>query len=397
MKFYQFVLISFFILTSFSYCRAQDTLNFDFVELDVLLDRSKNEKKPVFYMVYTDWCPYCNNMKATTLLDPEVISYLNTNYIFAGVNFENPEIASFKNSYDIKSFPTFLTVNENGEEIARFTGEVNKEKFLTELKLALNPRQHLPFLKAQYELDKTNGVNCLRYVVALKKGRSRNEINPIAHEYFEGISDENMINEINWRIFTNGVSDIESREYKFVIANQEKFVQITSQKRVNDKFINSVVELLKPSVGSSTTENYMELRAIAATISSSSVDSLLFKYDLEHFEVNKDWENYKAAAKSNIEKYAWNSVNDIQKIALNVMRNSSDLPSLNQALAWIKHANSLEESYQGLLIEARVYRKLNNFSPAIELTKKAMLLNNNGDNTEAEKILNDLLEKKKLQ
>jgi thioredoxin-related protein len=397
MRFYRFVLISFFILTSFSSCNSQDTLNFDFVELDVLLDRAEDEKKPIFYMVYTDWCPYCNNMKATTLLDPEVISYLNTNYIFAGVNFENPEITSFKNSFDIKTFPTFLTVNENGEEIARFTGEVNKEKFLTELKLALNPRQHLPFLKAQYESDKTNGANCLRYVVALKKGRSRKEVNPIAHEYFEGISDEKMINEINWRIFTNGVSDIESREYKFVIANQEKFVQITSQKRVNDKFINSVVELLKPSVGASTTENYMELRAIAATITSSSVDSLLFKYDLEHFEAKQDWENYKAAAKSNIEKYAWNSVNDIQKIALNVMRNSSDVPSLNQALAWIKHANSLEESYQGLLIEARVYRKLNNFSPAIELTKKAMLLNNNGDNTEAEKILNDLLEKQKLQ
>jgi thioredoxin-related protein len=395
MKVYRFILISFIILASYSYVNAQDKLNFEAVELDSLLLRSKIEKKPIFYMVYTDWCPYCNNMKATTMIDPEVISFLNSNYIFAGLNFESPGNTSFKETYDIKTFPTFLMLNGNGEEIARFTGETKKEKFLTETKLALNPRQHLPFLKAQYESNKLNGANCLRYLVALKKGRTRKEINPIAHEYFENVLDENMINEINWRIFTQGVSDIESREYKFIVANQDEYVKITSQKRVNDKFINSVAELMKPAVSTADTENYKKLRAIAATITSTSVDSLLFKYDLEHYETTNSWENYKKVAKANIEKYAWTNPKEIQGIALTVMRNSSDSPTLNQSLAWIKHANSIEESYDGLLIEARVYRKLNNFSPAIELVKKAKLLFSEADHTEADKILTDLIQKQK--
>ena len=145
----------------------------------------------------------------------------------------------------------------------------------------------------------------------------------------------------------------------------------------------------------SSGENYKKLRAIAATITSTSVDSLLFKYDLEHYETTNSWENYKKAAKANIEKYAWTNPKEIQRIALTVMRNSSDSPTLNQSLAWIKHSNSIEESYDGLLIEARVYRKLNNFSPAIEMVKKAKLLNSEADHTEADKILTDLLQKQK--
>jgi len=389
------------ILALFLFCSCanvgytQDSLSYDFVQLESILERSKVENKPVFYMVYTDWCPYCNNMKATTMIDPEVISFLNSNYIFAGLNFEAPGNDNFKDAYDVKTFPTFLMLNQNGEEIARFTGETNKAKFLTESKLALNPRQQLPFLKAQYENDKSNGANCLRYLVALKKGRTRTEINPIAHEYFESVSDQNMVNEVNWRIFTNGVSDIQSREYKYVVANQEEFVKITSQKRVNDKFINSVLELMKPVLNTSDTENYQKLRAIAATITSSAVDSLLFKFDLEHYQNTKNWENYTKVAAANIEKYAWNSPKDIQLIALNVMRNSSDIHTLNQSLEWINHANSLQETYDGLLIEARVFRKLNKYSQAIDLVKKAKLLNSTGDLSEADKILEDLLEKQK--
>lgn len=382
---------------SVSKTRAQDTLNYDFVDVELMLERSASEKKQIFYMVYTDWCPYCNNMKATTLQDPEVISFLNNNYIFSGVNFENPNISSIKNTYEIKTFPTFLMLNESGEEIARITGELKKEKLLSELKLALNPRQHLTFLKSQYESNKSNGTNCLRYVVALKKGRKRSEVNPIAHAYFETVSDEKMVNLVNWRIFTNGISDIESREYKYVVANQERFAQIASKSRVDNKFINSVMELMKTAVNSTSTISYQQLRKVAATITSSAVDSLLFMYDLEHFELNKNWEGYKAAAVNNIEKYSWESVNEIHKISLNVMQNFSDKNSLNQSLSWIKHANSIRDSHKGLLIEARVHRKLNNLALAIDLTKKAISLNNNGDNTDAEKILDDLYKKQKTK
>lgn len=79
------------------------------------------------------------------------------------------------------------------------------------------------------------------------------------------------------------------------------------------------------------------------------------------------------------------------------MRNSTDAPSLNQSLIWIKHSNELEESYDGILLEARVQRKLNNIPIAIVMTKKAKAFSTSmgWDGKEADKLLADLLERQR--
>ena len=391
-----FFLLFLFVLPFSAY--AQDSIRFDESGLESVMQRAKVEKKPIFYMAYADWCPHCKNIKATTLRDPEVVLFMNANYVFAGLNFEKPGSEDFKTKYNVKTFPTFLVLDENGQELARFTGELKKDKFLSEVKLALNPKQQLPYLKAEYEKDKTNGLNLMRYLVALKKGKDRNELNPIAHEYFEKLTDDKIVNEVNWKIFTNGVSDIASREYQFVITNQQAFAAITSQKRVNDKFKNSVIELLKPIVKTNDVANYKKQRAIAKTINSPMIDSLLFQYDLDHYEFNSNWNEYKKVAAADIKKYVWNSPKEIKSIVLNVMRNSTDAASLNQSLSWIKHSNELEESYDGILLEARVQRKLNNIPVAIIITKKAKAFSTQmgWDGKEADKLLADLLERKKI-
>ena len=397
MKLYNIPFFLFFLVILAFPVHAQDSIRFDESGLEAVMQRSKTEKKPIFYMAYADWCPHCKNIKATTLKDAEVIAFMNSNYVFAGLNFEKPGSEVFKTKYNIKTFPTFLVLDENGLELARFTGELKKDKFLSEVKLALNPKQQLPFLKAAYEKDKTNDVNLMRYLVALKKGNERKELNPIAHEYFEKLTDEKLVSEVNWKIFTNGITDIESREYQFVITNQQAFAAITSQKRVNDKFKNSVIELLKPIVKTNNIDTYKKQRAIAKTITSPIIDSLLFQFDLDHHEFNTNWNEYKKVAVTNIKKYVWNSPKEIKSIVLNVMRNSTDAPSLNQSLSWIRHSNELEESYDGILLEARVQRKLNNIPAAITMTKKAKAFSDSmgWDGKEADKLLADLLIRKK--
>ena len=398
MKMYNLPFFLFFLIVFVFPLHAQDSIRFDESGLEAVMQRAKTEKKPIFYMAYADWCPHCKNIKATTLKDAEVISFMNANYVFAGLNFEKSGSENFKTKYNVKTFPTFLVLDENGQELARFNGELKKDKFLSEVKLALNPKQQLPFLKAEYEKDKTNGINLMRYLVALKKGNDRKELNPIAHDYFEKVTDEKMVNEVNWKIFTNGVSDIESREYQFVITNQQAFAAITSQKRVNDKFKNSVIELLKPIVKTNDIATYKKQRAIAKTITSPVIDSLLFQFDLDHHEFNTNWNEYKKVATSNIKKFVWDSPKEIKSIVLNVMRNSTDAPSLNQTLSWIKHSNELEESYDGILLEARVYRKSNNIPAAITMTKKAKAFSSQmgWDGKEADKLMADLIERKKI-
>jgi thioredoxin-related protein len=77
-------LITILSLLCVFFTQAQDSIRFDETGLESVIQRSKVEKKPVFYMIYANWCVYCNNIKKNVLKDPEVISYMNSNYIFAG-------------------------------------------------------------------------------------------------------------------------------------------------------------------------------------------------------------------------------------------------------------------------------------------------------------------------
>ena len=75
------LICSFLLFLTFS-IQAQDSIRFDESGLEAVIQRAKTEKKPIFYMAYADWCPHCKNIKATTLKDAEVISFMTANYVF---------------------------------------------------------------------------------------------------------------------------------------------------------------------------------------------------------------------------------------------------------------------------------------------------------------------------
>ena len=95
--------------------QAQDSIRFDESRLELVLQRAKIANKPIFYMVYANWCPHCKNIKATTLKDAEVVSFMNTNYVFAGLNFEKPGSEDFKTK--VKTIFHHLTKDELIEKV----------------------------------------------------------------------------------------------------------------------------------------------------------------------------------------------------------------------------------------------------------------------------------------
>ena len=62
---------------------AQNTITFDESKYETILQKSKAEKKPIFYMIYATWCPHCNKMKKEVFTDKKVIDFLNSNFVLA--------------------------------------------------------------------------------------------------------------------------------------------------------------------------------------------------------------------------------------------------------------------------------------------------------------------------
>ncbi|MDQ1165935.1 thioredoxin fold domain-containing protein [Flavobacterium sp. SORGH_AS_0622] len=335
------------------------------------LENAKKEGKPLFVMLYADWCPHCNLMKSDVLSDPTVMDFLNKNFVCTYKNIEKEEGIALKNKFNTKSLPTFLFLDANETLIYALKGEMKKAEFLNELHYALNPKMQLPYLEKEFLADPSNSDKYFTYLNTLKKGKDRTELSPATHMYLNTQSDAQLISELNWRVIANGVTDIKSREFQYVLKHQKEFAAVASQNRVDRKIESIVNELLRPLVDNLDTVNYYKQREVAKSIRLQKTDSLVFKYDLSLAERTEKWDFYKKVTLEDTQKLAWNDASFLKDIGNTYLKHINDTESLKKAIFWVNHSLELNDSYDGNLLEARLYNKIKDKKKALEYAKEA--------------------------
>lgn len=366
----RFLFILFLSLT-FQIITAQN----QFVPVDIpyktALENAKKKGKPVFVMLYADWCPHCNLMKTEVLSDSNIKDFLNKNFICTYKNIEKEEGIALKNQFNTKSLPTFLFLDSNETLIYALKGEMKKPEFLNELNNALNPKMQLPHLEKQFLADPSNSDKFFIYLNTLRKGKDRTELSVPTHIYLNTQTDKQLVSELNWRVIANGVTDIKSREFQYVINHQKEFAAVASQSRVDRKIESIVNELLRPLVDNLDTINYYKQREIAKSIRLQKTDSLVFKYDLTLAERTEKWDFYKKVTLEDTQKLVWNDANFLKDIGNTYFKHIKDKESLKKAIFWVDRSLELSDSYDGNLLEAKLYNKIKDKKKALEYAKNA--------------------------
>ncbi|MEO5583542.1 MAG: DUF255 domain-containing protein [Saprospiraceae bacterium] len=369
---------------------AQHSIHFIDGGLTDALKRSKTENKPVFLMCYASWCSHCNNMKNNIFTDSSVANFYNQHFICAKQDMEQGEGINLHNNFQIKSYPTFLFLDSYGIILYRLTGELLAPELITEGDNALTPERQLPYLKQQFENDVSNSNYCYDYLRALKKGGINYA--DVVKKYFSTQSDKQLLSETNWRIIANGISDINSREFQFVLHHQKEFFSLASPERVERKIFFLVKELLNPLVYANDTINYFIKRQPAAAIHQFKIDSLLFTNDIKLYERTQNWEAYKKATLQSTKTFAWYDYSLLRDIANVYLNNILDTPSLSMSVTWAIQSLSLHEQYSTYILCAKLYLKTNDLQSAIQMANKGkeIALKYKWDYSEADKLLKEL-------
>jgi thioredoxin-related protein len=367
MRFIYLSLLILFIHTG----NAQKQFVHDDITYKDALVKAKQENKPVFIMLYANWCPHCNAMKNSTFQDATVMAFLKENYICVWKDIEKEEGLALKTKFDTKSLPSFLIVDANETVLYNLKGEIKTADFLNEIKNALNPKMQLPYLESVFMADPSNANKCLAYLNTLRKGRERVDLSKATHTYLATQTDAQLLTEMNWRIIANGVSDIQSHEFQYVLQHQKEFGAVASADRVEKKIINIVTELLRPYTESLDTINYYKQREIAKTIHLQKTDSLIFSYDLTIAERSTNWGYYKKTTLDGTQKYVWNTPSILKEIGEVYLKNITDTESLKKSIEWVKRSLELNDSYDGNLLLSRLYIKIKDKKWALVYAKKA--------------------------
>jgi uncharacterized protein YyaL (SSP411 family) len=109
---------------------ATDSINWRSFEEGMVL--SKIERKAVFLHFYADWCGFCRKMANTTFKDPNLIRYLNENFMPIMVNTDRePETAG---NYGVAGLPYTMFLTEQGEPIFSVPGYIATDALMSMLK-----------------------------------------------------------------------------------------------------------------------------------------------------------------------------------------------------------------------------------------------------------------------
>jgi thioredoxin-related protein len=365
----------FFLFLSLQTAKAQNQFVPDDTPYKTALENAKTQGKPLFVMLYADWCPHCNQMKKEVFSDPNVMDFLKQNFVCAWKNIEKEEGIALKDKFNTKSLPTFLFIDPNNETLLyALKGEMKTPEFMTEANFALNPKMQLPYLEKEFLADPSNSNKFFAYLNTLKKGKDRTDLSIPTHTYLNTQSDSQLITETNWRIIANGVTDINSREFQYVLKHQKEFAAVASQNRVDRKIESIVTELLRPLVDNLDTINYYKQRKVAKSIRLQKTDSLVFKFDLTMAERTEKWQFYKKVTLEDTQKLVWNDASFLKDIGQTYLKHISDVESLKKSISWIKHSLELNDSYDGNLLLARLYNKIKDKKMALQYAKDAKVI-----------------------
>ncbi|MFH6942399.1 thioredoxin family protein [Flavobacterium sp. FlaQc-50] len=338
------------------------------------LETAKKETKSLFVMLYADWCPHCNLMKKEVFSDPTVMDFLKKNYVCVWLNIEKEEGKAIQKKFNTKSLPTFLFLDANETLLYTLKGEMKTAEFMTEANNALNPKLQLPFLEKEFLADPSNSTKFFAYLNTLRKGKDRTDLSPATHTYLNTQSDAQLISETNWRVIANGVTDINSREFQYVLKHQKEFATVASQNRVDRKVVSIVSELLRPLVDNLDTVNYYKQREVAKSIRLQKTDSLVFKFDLTLAERTEKWKFYKKVTLEDTQKLVWNDASFLKDIGQTYLKHIEDIDALKKSIFWVNHSLELTDSYDGNLLLARLYNKIKDKKTALKYAKKAKVI-----------------------
>lgn len=121
-----------------------------------IMQKAREQHKPVFVDLYFEGCMPCKQMEIKTFKDKEVIDYMNENFIsFRSDVFKEEEGMALTMRYAVSGFPTFLFINSEGSIIDISSGYTDSKEFLTmtkEAKAAFE-KGHMKNYKAGLDVD----------------------------------------------------------------------------------------------------------------------------------------------------------------------------------------------------------------------------------------------------
>jgi thioredoxin-related protein len=106
-------------------------------DVDAAFALAKASKRPVFLYWGAVWCPPCNQVKATIFNRKDFIEK-SRHFVSVYLDGDTPGAQKLATQFKVRGYPTMILFKPDGTEITRLPGEVDAQRYVKVLSLAMN-------------------------------------------------------------------------------------------------------------------------------------------------------------------------------------------------------------------------------------------------------------------
>ncbi|MDP3556578.1 MAG: thioredoxin family protein [Bacteroidota bacterium] len=365
------IIIANLILLSFSIFSQTKQIVFETGNFESALKKAQKENKLVFIDAFTTWCGPCKKMSKEIFTNDSVANYFNKNFVNYKFDMEKGEGIEFAKKYQVQCYPNLLVLDSKGNVMHRGAGYMKAEDFIVFAKTSFSSDENFISKKNYYENTNLTQKTLLDYI-SLMEGACLNPSEIVA-KYLKSVKEEELSNETNWSLIRDNITDLNSREIKYLIKNHREF-ELKYNVQVEDKISN---------LGLMNFSDYFkakELDKIAFEKSKQDFlklnwpysDKIIFETELTlNSRFNKP-AFYEMASKPEFITYNTKNANALNSMAWTFYEEVIDKKQLEAACKMAKHACELENTYANLDTYAAVLFKVGNYKEAEIQAEKAI-------------------------
>ena len=369
---HSFYLLSLAGLLTLNGTAQNRSINFEHGTFKELKEKALKEHKLIFMDAYTTWCGPCKYLAKYVFTNDTVADNYNGNFINAKFDMEKGEGLELAKQYEVSCYPTLLFIDGNGNLVHKTAGAGDAKGMVELAKTAKDNTHNYLFYKTNYTAKKKDPAFLSEYIEVMINTCSMPT--HAIEQYFSLQKESDLSNEQNWNMINQYTSNIESREFKYLLSHKADFEKLYTAKAVDEKITNVSLEMLSDVIYEETFNKvkYEEAKQSVLKLNLSNSKLILFKADLALAKKNKDWKMFAALAMENVDTYYSNDNNELNNIAWEFYENVFDVAPLVKAEAWAKQSVTLEPSYASLDTYASLLYKLGKKDLALAAATKAI-------------------------
>lgn len=204
------------------------------------LNKAKTNKKGprlVFLDCFTTWCGPCKHMANNVFTTKEAGDYFNKNFVNIKIDMEKGEGVDIAKKYAVAAYPTFLILDENGDEVGRVVGGGEIAPFIKRVEEAKDIKNSPKYVKQQYDADKSLD-NAIAYLKALENSYMNAEMGKFFTENLSSFKPREIFSQPLWNYFSPNLA-ADKKLLDYVLENKEIANSVIGQDVVDQTLVNA--------------------------------------------------------------------------------------------------------------------------------------------------------------